>query len=462
MATTNGTTKVVPSASKVVPSAPGTAEAVPDGDAEAVPSTASVAKIRNLRWYIAGLLFLATTINYVDRQVFSILAPDLQQEIGWSELDYARIVMAFQLSYAVMLLVSGRIFDRIGTKLGFSLAIIAWSAAEIGHAFARSAFGFGVARFMLGLGEAANFPAAVKTVATWFPASERALATGIFTSGVAIGAVIAPIIVPLLAAAYGWQAAFISTGVVGLVWLVAWLVLYDEPASHPRLTDAERTLVMSGADKAVERQFSLSRLLRLKETWAYAIPKALADPIFWFYMFWLPKFLATEHGIRGTAVIPYLTAVYMAADIGSIAGGYVSSAMVKRGWTVNRARKVTMIALGLVMMPSVILASQTEAVWPAMLLIALACGCHQAWATMLFTVTTDLFPRGGASSVTGIGGCVAGFVSIVAAEMTGQVLNRDPHAYVAMFFAAAALYPISFALMHLLSPKLTPAVSDQR
>lgn len=420
-------------------------------------ATTDAGKIRHLRWYVAALLFLATTINYVDRQVFSILAPDLQQEIGWSELDYARIVMAFQLSYAVMLLVSGRVLDRIGTKLGFTLAIIAWSLAEIGHAFVRSALGFGVMRFLLGLGEAANFPAAVKTIAAWFPASERALATGIFASGVALGAVLAPIVVPLLAAAYGWQAAFIATGVIGLLWLVGWLLLYDEPATHPRLTDAERAHVLSEKGTGVEQAYSLGQLLRLRETWAYAIPKALADPIFWFYMFWLPKFLATEHGIRGTAVIPYLTAVYLAADVGSIGGGWLSSSLVKRGWSVNYARKATMAGLAIIMMPAVILASHTEEVWPAMLLIAVACGCHQAWATMLFTVTTDLFPRGGAGSVTGIGGCVAGFVSILAAELTGQVLTRDPNGYVVMFLAAATLYPVSYAVLHLLSPRLMPA-----
>ena len=422
-----------------------------------VSAVPTLRPIRHLRWYIAGLLFLATTINYVDRQVFSILAPDLQKEIGWSELDYARIVIAFQLSYAVMLLVSGRILDRIGTKIGFALAIVAWSVAEVGHAFARTPLGFGIARFFLGLGEAANFPAAVKTVAEWFPASERALATGIFTSGVALGAVLAPIIVPLLAAAWGWQMAFVSTGVVGLIWLAGWWLLYGDPRTHPRLSAAERSLITADQAPTPPAQIPLGRLLRLRETWAYAVPKALADPIWWFYLFWLPKFLATEHGIRGTAVIPYLTVVYIAADVGAIGAGWLSSRMMKRGWSLNRARKVTMIGLAAVMMPSVVLASQTEQVWPAMLLIALACGCHQAWATMLFTITADLFPRNGAGSVTGIGGCVAGFASIVTAELTGQVLNRDPGLYVPMFVTAAALYPISLFVLHRLSPRLAPA-----
>jgi ACS family hexuronate transporter-like MFS transporter len=420
-------------------------------------TTAPVRKIKNLRWYIAGLLFIATTINYIDRQVFSILAPDLQEEIGWSELDYARIVIAFQVSYAVMLLVSGRVLERIGTKLGFAFAVIAWSLAEIGHAFARTPVGFGVARFVLGLGEAANFPAAVKAIAAWFPASERASATGIFASGVALGAVIAPIIVPLIAAAYGWQLAFILTGLLGFVWLGLWWFLYDEPGTHTRLTEAERAHILSDGGRTTEAKIPLGRLLRMRETWAYAVPKALADPIWWFYLFWLPKFLATEFNVRGVDVIPYLTMVYIAADVGSLAVGFISSALVKRGWSINAARKGTMAVLGAIMMPSVIAASQISSPWPAMILIAVACGCHQAWATMLFTVTSDMFPRGGAGSVTGIGGCLAGFASIITAELTGQVLNRDPGFYVPMFMAAAALYPISLAVLHMLTPRLQPA-----
>jgi ACS family hexuronate transporter-like MFS transporter len=420
-------------------------------------TTGPFRQIKHLRWYIAALLFVGTTINYVDRQVFSILAPDLQDRIGWSELDYARIVMAFQLSYAIMLLVSGRMLERIGTKIGFSIAIIAWSLAEIGHAFVRTALGFGIARFVLGAGEAANFPAAVKTIAAWFPARERGIATGIFASGVALGAVIAPIVVPLLAAAYGWQSAFIVTGLLGFVWLAAWWYLYDEPAVHKRLTEDERAHILSDGGRTTEVRVPLGRLLRLRETWAYAIPKALADPIWWFYLFWLPKFLAAEHGVRGVDVIPYLTMVYIAADVGSLGAGWVSSSLIKRGWTINAARKVTMAVLGAIMIPAVITASQTKDPWPTMILIALACGCHQAWATMLFTVTSDMFPRGGAGSVTGIGGCLAGFASILTAELTGQVLVRNPSFYVPMFLAAAALYPISFAVLHLLTPRLAPA-----
>jgi ACS family hexuronate transporter-like MFS transporter len=414
-------------------------------------------KIRNIRWYIAALLCLVTTINYIDRQVFSILAPELQQRIGWSELDYGRIVIAFQVSYAVMLLFSGRLLDRIGTKIGFALAIFAWSLAELGHAFARTALGFGIARFFLGLGEAANFPAGVKIVTTWFPARDRALAMGIFTSGVAFGAMLAPVAVPLIEAAYGWQFAFVATGVMGLIWLVLWWALYHEPGSHPNITEREKKLILEGTVPPPANSMRISQLLRLRETWAYAIPKALADPIWWFYLFWLPKFLAEGHNVRGTDVIPYLTTVYVAADGGAIAGGYFSSALVKRGWSVNRARKTTLALLASIMIPSVLLASQTSGAWTAMLLIALACGCHQAWATMLFTVPSDLFPSGAAGTVTGIGGFVAGLVSMVTAELTGRVLNLNPGDYAPMFIAAASLYPISLVVLHVLVPKMKPA-----
>jgi ACS family hexuronate transporter-like MFS transporter len=414
--------------------------------------------IRHLRWYIGGLLFIATVINYVDRQVFSVLAPDLQRSIGWSELDYSRIVIAFQASYAVMMMVSGRLLDRIGTKLGFALSVFAWSVVEVAHAFARTAFAFGVARFSLGLAEAGNFPAAIKTVAEWFPASERALATGLFNSGVALGAVIAPIVVPLMAAAYGWQSPFIVTGILGLVWLPAWWVLYGDRRSHRRLSDEERTLIESGQESnSAAVSVPWRRLFLYRQTWAYVLTKSLADPIWWFYLFWLPKFLAEGFGIRGTAVIPYLTGVFIAADLGCLAGGWLSSAFVKRGWTVNWARKGTMAILGAIMIPSVLTAIHLHDVRLVMALIAVACGCHQAWSTILFTLASDLFPSQAAASVAGIGGFAAGMVSIVAAELTGRVLNADPALYAPMFIAAAVLYPVGLIVFHALSPRMEPA-----
>ncbi|MEO6237405.1 MAG: MFS transporter, partial [Vicinamibacterales bacterium] len=281
------------------------------------------AEVGRFRWVICGLLFFATTINYIDRQVLGILAPDLQKEIGWTELDYGRIVIAFQVSYAVMMLAWGKILDRIGTKLGLGIAVAWWSLAAMATGLSRSAMSFGFARFMLGVGEAANFPASIKTVAEWFPKSERALATGIFNSGTNIGAVVAPIAVPLIAAAWGWRPAFYLTGLLGFIWLVAWWALYQTAALHPKLGPAERKYILDGIEEPITARVRLGELLGYRQLWAFALGKLLSDPIWWFYLFWLPKFLASEHGIRGTALIPYLTTVYLIADAGSIFGGYL-------------------------------------------------------------------------------------------------------------------------------------------
>jgi ACS family hexuronate transporter-like MFS transporter len=402
--------------------------------------------VHRSRWVVAGLLFLVTVINYVDRQVFSILAPDLQDEIGWSELDYGRIVIAFQVAYAAMTLGAGRLLDRIGTKLGFALAVAAWSVVSMGHALARSPFGFGAARFLLGVTEAANFPAAVKTVAERFPAGERAMATGIFNSGVAAGTIVASIAVPLITAAWGWRTAFIATGAVGLLWLPLWLWVYRDGGQPPA---ANAALVPWRA------------LLGYKQTWTYTLAKCLADPIWWFYLFWLPKFLAAEHGVRGTAVIPYLTTVYIAADIGCLAGGYLSSALIKRGWSLNAARKGTFIALMTVTTPLVIAAGFTQDAWTAIVLIALACGCHQAWSTMVYTLASDLFPSHAVGSVTGIGGLMAGAVSTITAELTGRMLNQNPSYYLPIFIVAGCLYPAGLAVVHALSPRMEPVTADE-
>ena len=414
-------------------------------------------KIRHLRWYICGLVCLATIINYLDRQVFSILAPDLQREIGWSELEYGRIVIAFQVAYAVMMLVSGRIIDRIGTKLSFSLAVTAWSAVEMAHALARSAFGFGVARFFLALTEAANFPAAAKAVSEWFGPSERAFATGIFISGVGAGAIVASLTVPPLAASVGWQWTFVLTGLLGFLWLVAWLAFYDKPQDHPWLTDEERALVPTQVETTSANRVPWASLLSYRETWAYGLSKSLIDPVFWFLMFWLPKFLAESHGIRGVAVVPYLTAVYICADIGSLTAGYVSSALVKRGWSLNAARKVTMTALTVIASPMIITAGLMRDPVLAIVLIAIACGVHQAWSAMVWTLPTDLFPSRATATVAGIGAAMASVVSILTAEFTGQYLNLHPGYYTPIFVVAGMLYPLALLTVHLCSPTLQQA-----
>ena len=425
-------------------------------DSEAAPG---VFKIRNLRWYVCGLLYLATVLNYVDRQVFSILAPDLQRDIGWSELDYGRIVIAFQFSYAVCFLLTGRIIDKIGTKLGYSVAVIWWSIAEMAHALARSPLGFGVARFCLGAGEAANFPTAMKAIAEWFPKSERGLATGIFNSAPTLGAIAAPILVPIVAASYGWRGTFLLTGAAGITWIVAWWALYERPETHPRITPGELALVQEGRVVSKAEKLSLRRLLGYRQTWAYGVGKLLADPAWFFYLFWLPKFLAQEHNLRGTAVIPYLTTVYVFSGVGSAVGGYVSSSLVKRGWTLNWARKAPMAASALAM-PIVIVASLSKDPWTAVLLIGVAAAAHQSWSTLVFTLGTDLFPSRAVASATGLAGALGSFSTILFAEVAGRVLQHNASLYLPMFVACGTMYMVALAIIHLLAPRLEPAVID--
>ncbi len=416
-------------------------------------------KVPHLRWYVCGLLFLATTINYIDRQVLGILAPDLQREIGWTELDYSRIVIAFQVAYAVMMLVSGRVIDRIGTKLGFAIAITWWSIAAMGHALARSAFGFGVARFFLGIGEAANFPASIKTVAEWFPKSERALAIGIFNGGTNIGAVVAPIMVPLIAVQWGWKGAFIITGALGFFWLIAWWIIYKPPQTHPWLTRKERVLIEDGAIAESEEKIPLLKLLGYRQLWAIALGKMMTDPIWWFYLFWLPKFLFSEHGIRGTTLIPYLTTVYLISDVGSIAGGYLSSALIKRNWTVNRSRKTTM-GIFAAIVPIVIIAPQTPSPALAVIVVGIAAAAHQAWSANIFSLGTDMFPKRAVGSVIGFAGFAGGVGGILVAEFAGRVLQSNPRYYLPMFIVAGIAYLSALGVIQLLAPKLEPAKID--
>ena len=418
--------------------------------------SAVAARIGRVRWTICALLFFAATINYIDRQVLGILAPDLQKEIGWSELDYGRIVIAFQVAYAVMMLIWGRILDKIGTKIGFAIAVVWWSIAAMGNALARSAMTFGAARFLLGVGEAANFPASIKTVAEWFPKSERAFATGIFNSGTNIGAVVAPIAVPLLAATWGWQMAFVATGALGFIWVIAWWAFYHGLDAHPHVTDMERQYIHDGADEPITTKVPLGVVLRYRQLWAFSFGKLLTDPVWWFYLFWMPKFLAQEHGIRGVALIPYLTTVYLVSDVGSILGGYMSSALIKRGWAVNRSRKITM-ALIAVIVPVVIVAPLTHSAWLAVGLVGIAAACHQAWSANLYTLTSDMFPRRAVGTVVGFGGFMGGVGGILIAEFAGRVLQRDPSYYLPMFVIGGTIYLVALGIIHLLVPRMDRA-----
>jgi len=415
--------------------------------------------IRNLRWYICGLVFLATILNYIDRQVFSILAPDLQRDIGWSELDYGRIVIAFQVSYAVSLILCGRLIDMIGAKLGYTLSVIWWSFAEIAHALSRTPFGFGAARAALGIGEGANFPTAMKAISEWFPKTETGMATGILNSGPTIGAIVAPLLVPLIAAKLGWKGAFVVTGVVGIPWVFAWWKFYHSPAVHPHLTPEELAYIQSGRPTILKHRVSLRKLLGYRQTWACAAGKVLADPAWFFYLFWLPKFLAQEHGLRGAAVGPYLATVYVFCGVGSTIGGYGSSLLLRRGWSLNASRKLVMgVSAGI--MPIVILASKVRDPWTAVLLIGVTLAAHQSWSTMMYSMNTDLFPSQAMGSVTGLVGALGSASTILFAEITGRMLQRDPNLYLPMFIACGTMYILALTIIHLLVPRFEPAKLD--
>jgi MFS transporter, ACS family, hexuronate transporter len=407
------------------------------------------------RWVICALLFFATTINYVDRQVLGFLAPDLQRSIGWNEAEYGFIVTAFQTAYAISLVVVGRVMDWLGTRKGFSLAIVIWSFAAMAHGLARSAVGFGVARFALGLGEGGNFPAAIKTVAEWFPKKERALATGIFNAGSNLGPIIVPLTVPWIVSHYGWQAAFVVTGALGFLWLVFWIPIYRRPEDHPRLSREELMHIKSDPPEP-ETRVAWARLLPHRQMWALAIGKFMTDPIWWFYLYWLAKFLDKNYGISLSKLsLPFIT-VYLVADVGSVGGGWLSSALIKRGWTINRGRKTAMLVCAASVVP-VVFASFATNMWVAVGLISLAAAAHQGWSANIFTLASDMFPRRAVGSVVGIGGMAGAIGGMLFSAVTGYVLLRTNSNYVPVFFVCGSVYLIALGIIHLLVPRLEPA-----
>jgi MFS transporter, ACS family, hexuronate transporter len=408
----------------------------------------------NYRWLICALLFFATTINYMDRQVFGILAPFLQKSIGWNEIQYGDIVFAFQAAYAVGLLFVGGIIDRVGTRLGYALSIAVWSLSAMGHALAHSVLGFGIARAMLGLGESGNFPAGIKTVAEWFPKKERALATGIFNSGTNVGAIIAPLTVPWIAVHLGWRWAFLFTGFFSATWLVTWLIVYRRPQEHPRLSPAELRYIQSDPVEP-STKIPWMRLLPHRQTWAFVLGKFMTDPIWWFYLFWLPKYLNATHGLSLTQLGPPLVAIYLAADVGSVGGGWLSSSLIKRGWNVNRARKSAMLICAFCVLP-VMMVSRVSGLWPVVALIGLATAAHQGWSCNMFTLASDMFPRRAVATLVGIGGFGGAVGGMALAWFTGHRLERT-HTYGLLFFIAGSAYFFALIIIQLLTPRLDPA-----
>jgi len=413
--------------------------------------------IGTYRWRICALCFFATTINYVDRQVLGVLAPELQRVIGWNEIQYSNLVNAFQAAYAIGLLVAGGFMDRVGTRIGYAVAIGVWSIATMGTALVHTVLGFGVARFVLGLGDSGNIPASIKTVAEWFPKRERALATGIFNSGANIGAVVAPIVVPWLTVRYGWQAAFLVTGTLSALWLIPWLIIYRAPHRHPRLSKSELGYILSDPPEPVEK-IPWLKLIAHRQTWAFVIGKFMTDPIWWFIMFWLPKFLNSRYGLSLTELGWPLVIVYNMSTFGSVAGGWLSARFLKLGWSMNRARKTAMLICALSVTP-IMFAATASKLWMAVALVGLATASHQGWSANLFTLSSDMFPRRAVGSVVGIGGFGGAIGGMVIATFTGFVLQFTG-SYVPMFIIAGTVYLIALGIIHWLAPKLEPAEID--
>jgi ACS family hexuronate transporter-like MFS transporter len=378
----------------------------------------------------------------------------LQAELGWNEIDYSNIVFWFQVAYAVGFVSIGRLIDRIGTRRGFTLSVGFWSLAAMAHALAHSVFTFSIARFALGLGEAGNFPAAIKTVAEWFPKKERALATGIFNSGTNIGAIVTPLTVPIIAANFGWRWAFIITGIFGFVWLVLWLALYSKPAEKTNLTAEEFAHINSDAPETTTLIPWLS-LLIYPQTWAFAIGKFLTNPIWWFYLFWIPGFLFEKFNLSLTSLGLPLVVIYLSADVGSIGGGWLSSALIKRGWSVNKARKTAMLVCALCVVP-IVLVSEVSNVWTAVALLSLATAAHQGWSANLFTTTSDMFPRRAIGSGVGIGGMAGAIGGMFIAKAAGYILQWTG-SYLYLFVIAGVSYLIALLLIQLLAPRLEEA-----
>ncbi|MCO5946850.1 MFS transporter [Mucilaginibacter flavidus] len=422
------------------------------------------AKPGNYRWVVVALLFFATTINYLDRQIIGLLKPTLAAQFNWTEIDYKNIVKAFTAAYAIGLLVFGNFIDKIGTKLGLTISVIIWSVAAMLHAAVKSTFGFGAVRVGLGLGESGNFPSAIKAVAEWFPKRERAFATGIFNSGANIGAVAAPILVPWILGIYGWQMAFLITGSIGFIWLVFWLIFYEIPSKHKKVTAAEYEFINSDVDEVVVpsdvgKKVRWVQLLGLRQTWTFVVGKLLTDPIWYFFLFWLPSYFSSTFKLDLTKPSLPLAIVYTATTIGSIGGGYLSSWLIKIGWPVFRARKTAMLIFAFCVVP-IIAARFATNIWQAVALIGLAAAAHQAWSASIFTTASDMFPKRAVSSVVGIGSMAGAIGGFFFPDVIGYILQSNKDAghivvgYNIIFAICGCAYLLAWVLMHVLSPRM--------
>ncbi|MDO7874461.1 MFS transporter [Hymenobacter sp. ASUV-10] len=436
----------------------------------------SNATVGKYRWTICALVFFATTINYLDRAVISLLKPYLQTAFEWKDTDYANIEIAFKLAYAIGMVGAGRAVDKLGTKLGYALATTLWSVAAMGHALVSSTLGFGVARAFLGITEAGNFPAAIKTTAEWFPQRERALATGIFNSGSNVGAIIAPLSVPFIAERYGWQWAFLITGALGFIWLVLWMLVYDTPAKSKRLSKAEFDYINADLPAGLPTESvvveekpkaSWGKLLGFRQTWAFVAGKFLTDPIWWFYLFWLPDFLGKEYNLKGTQVALPVAAVYVLSSIGSVSGGYLPLGFIKRGLPAFAARKRTMLLIACCVFPIVFAQYLGQLnMWLAVLVIGIAAAAHQAWSANIFTTVSDMFPKRAVASVTGIGGMAGGlggiaFTALIQKQLIVHYSEQPETAYFITFLICGGAYLLAWLIMFTLVPRMEPIQLDE-
>ncbi|MDB5222338.1 MAG: major facilitator transporter [Chitinophagaceae bacterium] len=427
-------------------------------------------KVGKYRWTICGLVFFATTVNYLDRAVISLIKPYLATAFQWNAVqeaaNYANIEIAFKVAYALGMIFAGRIIDKLGTKIGYALATCLWSVAAVCHAFATGTMGFSIARIFLGVTESGNFPAAIKATAEWFPKKERAFATGIFNSGSNIGAIIAPLSVPFIAEKMGWQWAFILTGLIGFIWLILWFIYYEVPNKQKRLSEEEFKYIHSDKDDELQERntekVSWGRLLAFKQTWAFAIGKFLTDPIWWFYLFWLPDFLRKQYHLSSTDIAWPTALVYIISSLGSIGGGWLPMKLINNGWPVFKARKTSMLIYAFCVLP-IIFAQVLGSInmWLAVLVIGIAAAAHQAWSANIFTTVSDMFPKKTTASVTGIGGMFGGLGGILLSLLVQkgmfvhyESIGQIETGYYIMFFICGAAYLGAWLIMHFLVPKL--------
>lgn len=411
--------------------------------------------VGNVRWLMCGLLFFAATVNYMDRQVIGLLKPTLQAQLGWSEIGYGRIIVSFQVAYGLSLVFIGKWIDRLGTRVGFALAVSFWSISAIAHAAATSIFQFGLARFSLGIGEAGSFPASIKAVAEWFPKKERALATGLFNSGSNVGAILAPLLVRWLTGRFGWRVAFIGTGALGIAWIVAWIALYHRPEESRLVSPKEVAYIRSDPETVTTTAVPWSIMVRLRQAWAVGLGKFFTDPIWWVYLFWMPDFLHKNFGLDLSGMALPLFVIYTGASVGSVSGGWLSSSLLKRGWDENASRKTAMLVCALAVMP-VMLAATTTHAWVAISLVALAAGAHQGWSANIYTLASDMFPRGAVASVVGFGTLLGSIGGMIMSYGVGDILQRKG-SYLLVFVIAGTAYLVALGFVQVLAPRLTRA-----